>query len=109
MPLIALAVVRYLQGEIDGRGAAWRLGVLFGLQFWLSTELLLTSSLVLVVGLALAYWLLPATRPRLRAGLKPMLAAAGIALVVAAPLVYYASRASRPSRSTCPRSSTATC
>ena len=35
LPLIALAVVRYVQGELDGRGLAWRLGVLFGLQFWL--------------------------------------------------------------------------
>jgi hypothetical protein len=90
LPLIALAVVRYLQGEIDGRGAAWRLGVLFGLQFWLSTEILLTAALALVVSLALAYWLLPATRPRLRAGLPPLAIAVGIALLVAAPLVYYA-------------------
>jgi len=90
LPLMALVVVRYLQGELDGSGAAWRLGVLFGLQFWLSTEILLTAALALVVGLALAYWLLPATRARLRAGLRPFLAAAGIALLVAAPLVYYA-------------------
>jgi hypothetical protein len=90
LPLMALTVVRYLQGGLDGRGAAWRLGVLYGLQFWLSTELLLTAALALVVSLALAYWLLPATRTRLRAGLRPLLAAAGIALVVAAPLVYYA-------------------
>jgi hypothetical protein len=90
LPLMALAVVRYLQGELDGRGAAWRLGVLFGLQFWLSTEILLTASLALVVSLALAYWLLPSTRPRLQAGLRPLLAAVGIGVLVAAPLVYYA-------------------
>jgi hypothetical protein len=90
LPLMALTVVRYLRGEIGGRGVAWRLGVLYGLQFWLSTELLLTASLALVVSSVLAYWLLPATRPRLRAGLRPLLAAAGIALLVAAPLVYYA-------------------
>jgi hypothetical protein len=90
LPLIALAAVRYLQGEIDGRGVAWRLGVLFGLQFWLSTELLLTAALALGLSLVLAYLLLPATRSRLRAGWKPLLAAAGIALVVAAPLAWYA-------------------
>jgi hypothetical protein len=90
LPLIALAVVRYLRGEIDDRGVAWRLGVLFGLQFWLSTELLLTAALALVAGLVLAYLLVPATRPRLRAGWKPLLAASGIALVVAAPLAWYA-------------------
>ena len=57
LPLIALATIRYLQGELDGRGFAWRLGVLFGLQFWLSTELLVTAALALALG----------ARPRLRA------------------------------------------
>jgi hypothetical protein len=90
LPLIALAVVRYLQGELDGRGAAWRLGVLYGLQFWLSTELLLTASIALAASLTLAYWLLPGTRARIRAGWKALLAAVGIALAVAAPLVWYA-------------------
>jgi hypothetical protein len=90
LPLIALAAIRYLQAELDGRGAAWRLGVLFGLQFWLSTELLLTASLALVVGLALACWLVPSTRTRLRALVLPLLAAVGIAAVVAAPLLYFA-------------------
>ena len=83
--------MRYVRGELDGRGFAWRLGVLFGLQFWLSTELLLDRG----------------TRPRRRA--RPRLRllsrdaaaatagaggrspeAVGIALVVAAPLVFYA-------------------
>ncbi len=90
LPLIALASVRYLQGELAGRGFAWRLGVLFGLQFWLSTELLATAALVFAVSLALAYGLLPATRRRLRAAVKPLLAAIGIAAAVAAPLLYYA-------------------
>ena len=90
LPLMALAVVRYFQGQLDGRSAAWRLGVLFGLQFWLSTEILLTAALALVISLALAYWLLPATRPRINAGLRPLAAAVGIAFLVAAPLVYYA-------------------
>ena len=40
LPLIALATTRYLQGELDGRGFAWRLGLLFGLEVWLSTEVL---------------------------------------------------------------------
>ena len=44
------------RGEVDGRGLAWRLGVLFGLQFWLSTEVLLTAALALLVsGSLLAY------------------------------------------------------
>ena len=101
LPLIALAVVRYLQGELDGRGVAWRLGVLFGLQFWLSTELLLTASLALGVALVLAFWLVPATRPRLRALVRPLLAAVGIAARRrrAAP-VLRGDRASSRARST---------
>jgi hypothetical protein len=90
LPLIALAVVRFLEGDIDGRGVAWRLGLLYGLQFWLSTEVLLTSSIALVAALLLAYWLLPSTRPRFRTGLGPLLGAVCVALVVAAPLVWYA-------------------
>jgi hypothetical protein len=90
LPLIALVVVLYLQGELAGRGLAWRLGVLFGLQFWLSTELLVTAALALAVALALALWLVPQTRPRLRQALRPLVTAAGIAALVAAPLVVYA-------------------
>ncbi len=89
VPLIALATIRYLQGELDGRGIGWRLGVLFGLQFWLSTEIVVTAALALVVALALAYPLLPATRARIRRLWRPLLGGAGLAAVIAAPLLYY--------------------
>jgi hypothetical protein len=81
--------VRYLRREVDGRGLAWRLGVLYGLQFWFSTEILTTASLALVLGLALAYALAPSTRARLRDVPGPLAGAVGIALLVSAPLVYY--------------------
>jgi hypothetical protein len=90
LPLIALTTIRYLQGELGGRGFGWRLGLLFGLEFWLSTELVVTAALVLVLSLALAYWILPATRGPLRRGLRPLLAGAGVAALVAAPLLFYA-------------------
>ena len=51
LPLIALTTVRYLEGELGGRGFAWRLGLLFGLQFWLSTELAVTAALLLALAL----------------------------------------------------------
>jgi hypothetical protein len=89
VPLIALATIRYLQGELEGRGLAWRLGVLFGLQVWLSTEIVVTAALALLVALALAYPLLPATRTRIRRLWRPLLGAVGIAALVAAPLLYY--------------------
>jgi hypothetical protein len=90
VPLVPLAVLRYLRSELDGRGLGWRLGLIFGLQFWISTEVLVTMGLALVAGLALAYGLVPDTRPRLRAAWRGLLGAAGLAVVLAAPLLYYA-------------------
>ena len=58
LPLIALAAVRDLQGRARRPRRGLAAGVLFGLQFWLSTELLLTAPLGLGVGLVLAYLLL---------------------------------------------------
>ena len=60
LPLVALTVVRFVREELDGRGLAWRLGVLLGLQFWLSTELFFTAILALGVALVLAFGLVPA-------------------------------------------------
>src|SRR5262249_11626208 len=90
LPLMALAVVRFVQVEIGGGGLAWRLGVLFGLPFWLSTEVLFTAAFALLLSILLAYALIPAARRALKAIWLPLFGAAGIALVVAAPLVYYA-------------------
>jgi hypothetical protein len=89
VPLIALAALRYLRGEIEGRGLGWRLGVLFGLQLWISTEVLVTAALALAVGLVLAAALLPATRPRIRTIWRPLAGAVGLTVLIGAPLVYY--------------------
>ena len=90
LPLIALAAIRYLEGEIDGRGVCWRLGVLFGLQFWISTEVCVSAAFVLVLALLLAYGLLPDTRERLRRMVRPLAGAAGLAALVSGPLLVYA-------------------
>jgi hypothetical protein len=90
LPLVALAVLRFIRGELDGRGVAWRLGVLMGLQFWLSTELFFTATLALGAALVLAFWLVPDVRNRLRALIRPLLAGSGIAALVAGPLAVYA-------------------
>ena len=76
LPLVALAVVRYLRGA-RRRGVAWRLGVLFGLQFWLSTELCSPRPSRSALALVLAFGSCPAARPRLRGAGKPLLGAAG--------------------------------
>src|SRR5204862_484778 len=70
LPLIARAVARYLQGEIDGRGVGWRLGVLFGLQFWVSTEVCASRPMGLGFGLVVAYATWPGPLGRLRSVLR---------------------------------------
>ena len=90
LPLIALASVRYLQGELAGRGFAWRLGVLFGLQFWLSTELLVTAALVLALALGARLLAPPGTRERLRAAAGRFSPQSESPWLVAAPLLVYA-------------------
>jgi hypothetical protein len=90
LPLIALVVVRFLEGSLDARGLAWRLGVLFAVQLTLSTEILFTGSLALAVGLVLALAFVPAVRSRVKAIAPPLAGAYALALLLASPLVYYA-------------------
>ena len=89
VPLVALAVLRYVEGELDGRGLAWRLGLLLALQLWISTEIAFTLTLALAIGGALAFGFVRDARPRLRSSLGPIAAGYGLAVVLAAPLVAY--------------------
>jgi hypothetical protein len=90
LPLVVLLVVRYLHGRLTRRGVAWRLGLVLGWQLWLSTELFFTLSFALLVGLALAFACVRAERSQLRSLLRPLAGAYGIALLLAAPLAWYA-------------------
>jgi hypothetical protein len=90
VPLIALVVVRFIEGQIGARGLALRLGPLFGFEFLISTEVTFTLALALVLGLGLAAALLPTSRPRIAALLAPLLASALLAALLTAPFVYYA-------------------
>jgi hypothetical protein len=89
-PLVALVVLRYVRGELGGRGLAWRLGVLVAIQLSISTEVALSVTIALALGLVLAVWLAPATRDRLRSSLVPLVAGYAVAAVLTAPLLYYA-------------------
>ncbi len=89
IPLVALVVLRFVEGDLTGRGLAWRLGVLVGLELTLSTEIAFTLTLALATALVLAFLFVPAGRPRLRSILLPLLAAYGIAVVVASPLLWF--------------------
>jgi hypothetical protein len=90
VPLVALVVLRFLEGGLDGRGLAWRLGLLLGAQLWISTELAFADTLMLAIALGLAAWLVRGLRPRIRESLRPIVAAYGIAALVALPFVIYA-------------------
>jgi hypothetical protein len=90
VPLVALVVVRYVEGELDGRGLAWRLGLLLAGQLWISLELGFTITLFLAIGLLLAFALVPGARPRLRASLLPIAAGYALGAVFAAPFALYA-------------------
>ena len=89
IPLVLLVLVRYVRVELSARGLAWRLGALVAAQLWISTEVALTLTLVLAVGLPLASLLLRDARPRLRSALLPIAGGYVVAAVLAAPLVVY--------------------
>ncbi len=88
-PLIALVTVRYVRGELSGRGLAWRLGALIAFQITISTEFAVMATIGLAAGLVLAYAFERGFRLRLRSALAPIAAAYGLALVFAAPFTYY--------------------
>ena len=90
LPLVALVLVRFVEGDLDGRGLALRLAVLFALQLTFSTEILFTASLALVVALALAFVFIRTVRPRIKAIARPLAGAYALALLLTSPFVYYA-------------------
>jgi hypothetical protein len=96
LPLVALALVRYAKGELNGRGFAWRLGLMIALQLAISTEVTLTLTLVLALALVLACVLLREHARRLLLGVPWIVAAYAFAAVIAAPLVVYALRGYEP-------------
>jgi hypothetical protein len=90
VPLVALVVLRYLDGRIGRRALALELGALLGAQLWISTEVATTVTLALAVGLALAFGLDPSRRPRVRSSLAPIAGGYAFAALLAAPLLWYA-------------------
>jgi hypothetical protein len=90
VPLVALVVLRYVEGGLDGRGLVVRLGPLLALQLLFSTELIFTLTLALGGALLLALALVPDRRPRLRSAIGPVVAAYAVAGVLTSPFLYYA-------------------
>lgn len=90
VPLIALAVVRGLDGSISRRRLTIELGLLLGLQLYLATEIALTATIILAIALLVGFALAPSRRHDVVALLKPIACACLIAAVLAAPVLWYA-------------------
>jgi hypothetical protein len=90
VPLVALAVVRFVEGTLT----AWRLmvmlGILLALQLSFSTEMALMVTTAVGVGWLLALALVPTARPGLRRLPVPVVGAYAIAAVLASPLLINA-------------------
>jgi hypothetical protein len=89
VPLFALVVLRYLDGELSRGGLAWRFGLLMALQLTISTEVALTASLALATSLVLGFLLAPARRRRIVRAVPPLVGAYVVAFAVVAPLTWY--------------------
>ncbi len=92
LPLAALLVLRYVNGELDRRRLLARLGPLLTLQILLSTEIATTLTIALAVGLVLGFLLARPKRRQIASLLPPLALAYGIAVVVTSPFLYYALR-----------------
>jgi hypothetical protein len=90
VPLVALVVLRYVEGSLDGRGLVLRLGPMLAAQFLLSTELLFTLTLALLVAWIASWALVPAIRHRLVGLVRPLAGAYLAAAVLTSPLLAYA-------------------
>ena len=89
LPLVALVVLRFVQGELGARALIVRLGPLLALQMLISTEVLLTLSLALAASVVLGYALVPDRRPRLISAVVPVLGAYAFAALLTAPFLYF--------------------
>jgi hypothetical protein len=89
VPLVALLVLRFLEGTLGGRGLALWLAASIVAQLSLSTEILFTLTLALACALVLAFALVPAARPRLIRLPLPLAGAYALAAIVASPFLYF--------------------
>jgi hypothetical protein len=89
VPLAALVVLRFVQGELSARALVVRLGPLLALQLLFATEIAFTLTLALVCGLLLGFAFAPASRQRIGRSLAPLTASYALAALLTAPFLYY--------------------
>jgi hypothetical protein len=98
LPLVALAVLRFLEGTLSPRALTVAIALLLALEAYISTELLFTLTLALASSVVLAFAFAPDLRPRLLRLLGPLAVGYALAALLAAPIFYYAFKgySSRP-------------
>jgi hypothetical protein len=89
LPLVALLILRFLDGELGGRSLTIRLGPILALQLLLSTEVAFTLTLAIVVGLLLCLAAVPTRRRGIVSLLPNLLGAYLLAGLLVAPFLYY--------------------
>jgi hypothetical protein len=89
LPLVALLVLRFLDGDLDGRGLVLRLGPALGLQLLIGTEIAFTLTLGLAIALVLGAALVPARRRRIVALLTPLAGAYAFGALLTSPFLYF--------------------
>jgi len=90
VPLVALVVLRFLDGRLSTTWTTLSLGVLIAFQLSFSTEIALTLTVTLVVALVVAFAVVPSARARLKLLLLPLAGSYALAALLASPLLYYA-------------------
>jgi hypothetical protein len=90
VPLVALVLLRFVDGSFSARRTAVLLGVLIAFQLSFSTEVTMTLTVAIAFALVVAFAVVPVVRVRLRALLRPLLGGYALAALLTAPLLYYA-------------------
>jgi len=88
IPLAALVMIRFVRGELDGRGLAWRFALIVAGEGYISTEVALTMTMALVLALLLTLPL-PSYRRRAVESVAPLVGGYALAALICLPLVYY--------------------
>lgn len=90
VPLLALILLRFVDGTTGKLRLATLAGVLLALQILISTEVAFTLIFVVAGALVIGYALAPTRRRRLASAVVPLLGGCAIAAVITSPFLYYA-------------------
>jgi hypothetical protein len=90
VPLVALVLLRFVEGSLSRRRFVVELGLLLAFQLSFSTEVSLMLAFTIAVALVVAWAAVPSARRSLRRLLLPLGAAYALTAVLTSPLLVYA-------------------